>query len=130
MINMLRTLLSLAALVFLNMTSAAFAGADQPQADAAVSATVDDATGNLRVLVRGDAAKTLFDFLTDARSSDSTVAGVGTYWYRLGPNVICGRFQPEADTSGQADVYRCSQLVTIRGRSVADGLDPMIGVGN
>lgn len=127
---MLRTLLSLATLVILNSGAQAIAGEGQTQPEAPVSATVDDATGNLRVMIRGEAAKTLYAFLTDARSSESTVDGVGTYWYRLGPNVICGRFQPAADASGDADVYRCSQLVTVRGRSVADGLDPMIGVGN
>lgn len=127
---MLRTLLSLSALLFLNMGTEALAGDELPQQEAPVSAAVDDATGNLRVMIRGEAAKTLYSFLTDARSSETTVDGVGTYFYRLGPNVICGRFQPSTDGSGNADVYRCSQLVTVRGRSVADGLDPMIGVGN
>ncbi len=124
---MLRALLSVATLLLIDAT--AFADG-QPQDEAPVSAAVDDATGNLRVMVRGEAAKTIYSFLTDARSSETTVEGIGTYSYRLGPNVICGKFQPAADQSGEGDVYRCSQLVTIRGRSVADGLDPMIGVGN
>ncbi len=127
---MLRALLSLTALLFLYTTAPALAGNDLPQPEAPVSTTIDEATGNLRVMIRGDAAKTLYSFLTDARSSESTVDGVGTYAYRLGPNIICGKFQPAADQTGNSDVYRCSQLVTVRGRSVADGLDPMIGVGN
>ena len=125
---MLRALLSIATLLL--ATPAVFAGDELPQNEVPVSATVDDATGNLRVMIRGEAAKTIYSFLTDARSSETTVDGVGTYSYRLGPNVICGKFRPLAEQSGEGDVYRCSQLVTIRGRSVADGLDPMIGVGN
>ncbi len=124
---MLRALLGVATLLLINTTALADG---QPQEEAPVSAVVDDATGNLRVMVRGEAAKTMYSFLTDARSSETTIEGVGTYSYRLGPNVICGKFRAADDQSGDGDVYRCSQLVTIRGRSVADGLDPMIGVGN
>lgn len=128
---MLRTLLQAFAAAAFISSPLALAGNEQPQQpESPVTTAIDDATGNLRVMIRGESAKALFDFLTDSRSSESTVQGVGTYFYRLGPNVICGRFQPETDQSGGADVYRCSQLVTVRGRSVADGLDPMIGVGN
>ncbi len=127
---MLRYLVRMAMIAGTMSVGAVGTKAGPAEDPAPVVVSLDTESGNLRLTIHGEAAKTLFSSLVDARSTIATRAGVGTSEIRMGRNLACERFQSETDTTGVSDVYRCGQLVASNGRSVADTLSPMIGGGN
>lgn len=129
---MFRTLLSLVTLLALNASANAMADGQNdagqiPVVDP-ITVVADDEREMMRVIIAGAPAKLLFDSLTTARMTTGTTA-TGTVERRQGPHFICGKFMPTADQTGASDEYRCGHLITSDGQSVADGIDPMIGVG-